>query len=132
MEPKQIYYYTAAQWKWKAYLTALKLSETGTVVIGDLMKQLMADPELKQVANKIAKFARGLAEDINRMPDDMKKTQLQIGTINEKELLKQSADFFEREFNAKLHAYNEDDKEICDPQMKSGFAKPYRPAIYMV
>ena len=132
MEPKQIYYYTAAQWKWKAYLTALKLSETGTVVIGDLMKQLMADPELKQVANKIAKFARGLAEDINRMPDDMKKTQLQIGTINEKELLKQASDFFEREFNAKLHAYNEDDKEICDPQMKSGFAKPYRPAIYMV
>ena len=132
MEPKQIYYYTAAQWKWKAYLTALKLSETGTVAIGDLMKQLMADPELKQVANKIAKFARGLAEDINRMPDDIKKMQLQIGTINEKELLKQSADFFEREFNAKLHAYNEDDKEICDPQMKSGFAKPYRPAIYMV
>lgn len=132
MEPKEIYYYTAAQWKWKAYLTALKLSETGTVAIGDLMKKLMTDPELKNVANKLAKFARGLAEDINRMPDDMKKMQLQIGTINEKELLKQAVDFFEREFNTKLHAYSEDDKEIFDPKRKAGFAKPYRPAIYMV
>jgi leucyl-tRNA synthetase len=132
MEPKEIYYYTAAQWKWKAYLTALKLSETGTVAIGDLMKKLMTDPELKNVANKLAKFARGLAEDINRMPDDMKKMQLQIGTINEKELLKQAVDFFEREFNTKLHAYSEDDKEIFDPKRKAGFAKPYRPAIYIV
>jgi leucyl-tRNA synthetase len=132
MEPKEIYYYTASSWKWKAYLTALKLSETGTVAIGDLMKQLMTDPELKKLANKIAKFAPQIAEDINRMPEDMKKMQLQIGTINEKELLKHAADFFEREFNVKLHAYSEDDKEICDPQRKAGFAKPYRPAIYMV
>jgi leucyl-tRNA synthetase len=131
MVPKEIYYYTAAQWKWKAYLTALKLSDAGTVAISELMKTLMADPELKKVAGKVSKFARGLSDDINRMPDDMKQRQTQVGNLDEKGLLEQAAEFFEREFNVKLHALTEDDENLFDPQRKAQFAKPYRPAIYM-
>jgi leucyl-tRNA synthetase len=132
MMPKQIYYYSAASWKWKVYLTALKKSATGTLAVGDLMKELMADPELKTVAGKVAKFAQGLAEEINRMPEDMKQRQLEIGALDEAELLGKAEAFFGREFNATVHVYREDDRQIHDPQRKAGYAKPYRPAIYIV
>jgi leucyl-tRNA synthetase len=130
--PKQIYYYSAASWKWKVYMTALKKSASGNLVIGDLMKELMADPELKTVAGKVAKFAQGLAQEINRMPEDMKQRQLQTGALDETGMLKNAEAFFEREFNVKIHAYTEDNPNIHDPQKKAGYAKPYRPAIYMV
>ncbi len=132
MVPKEIYYYSAASWKWKVYLTALKKSISGNIVIGDLMKELMADPDLKTVAGKVAKFARGITEEINRMPEDMKQRQLQIGVIDEETLLGKAEAFFGREFNAKLHTYREDDQQLHDPQRKAGFARPYRPAIYLV
>jgi len=132
MVAKQIYYYSAASWKWKAYMTALKKSTSGNIVIGDLMKELMSDPELKTVAGKVAKFAQGIAQEINRMPKDMKQRQLQTGTLDEAELLENAEAFFGREFNVKIHAYREDDPNIHDPQRKAGYAKPYRPAIYIV
>jgi leucyl-tRNA synthetase len=132
MVPKQIYYYSAASWKWKAYMTALKKSASGNVVIGDLMKELMSDPELKTVAGKVAKFAQGIAQEINRMPEDMKQRQLQTGALDETKLLETAEAFFGREFNVKIHAYREDDPNIHDPQRKAGYAKPYRPAIYIV
>jgi leucyl-tRNA synthetase len=132
MVPKEIYYYSAASWKWKIYLTALKKSASGNIAIGDLMKELMADPELKTVAGKVAKFAQGITEEINRMPEDMKQRQLQIGALDEAKLLETAETFFGREFNAKVHACSEDDKQIHDPQRKARYAKPYRPAIYIV
>jgi leucyl-tRNA synthetase len=132
MVPKQIYYYSAASWKWKAYMTALKKSTSENIVISDLMKELMSDPELKTVAGKVAKFAQVIAQEINRMPEDMKQRQLQTGTLDEAELLENAESFFGREFNVKIHAYREDDPNIQDPQRKAGYAKPYRPAIYIV
>jgi len=132
MVPKEIYYYSAASWKWKVYLTALKKSISVNVVLSDLMKELMADPELKTVAGKVAKFARGITEEINRMPEDMKQRQLQIGALDESSLLETAEAFFGREFNAKVHAYREDDQQLHNPQRKAGYAKPYRPAIYIV
>ena len=132
MVPKEIYYYSAVSWKWKVYLTALKKSISTNVVLSDLMKELMADPELKTVAGKVAKFARGITEEINRMPEDMKQRQLQIGALDESSLLGKAEAFFGREFNAKVHAYREDDQQLHDPQRKAEYAKPYRPAIYIV
>jgi len=132
MVPKEIYYYSAVSWKWKVYLTALKKSIFTNVVLSDLMKELMADPELKTVAGKVAKFARGITEEINRMPEDMKQRQLQIGALDEATLLGKAEAFFGREFNAKVHAYREDDQQLHDPQRKTGLARPYRPAIYIV
>jgi hypothetical protein len=62
----------------------------------------------------------------------MKQRQLQIGALDEAKLLETAEAFFGREFNAKAHVYSEDDKQTHDPQRKAGYAKPYRPAIYIV
>jgi len=66
------------------------------------------------------------------MPEDMKQRQLQIGAVDEATVLGQAEAFFGKEFNVKLHAYKEDNPNIHDPKKKAGFAKPYRPAIYIV
>ncbi|MCW8802703.1 MAG: class I tRNA ligase family protein, partial [Candidatus Bathyarchaeota archaeon] len=132
MTPKQIYFYCAAPWKWKTYITAVKKSTSGNIVIGALMKELMANPELKAFAGKLAKFVQGLSQEINRMPEDIKQKQLQADVLNETEILETAKAFFEKEFTVKLHIYTEGDPNIDDPQGKARFAKPYRPAIYMV
>ncbi|MCK4884484.1 hypothetical protein KAS24_00295, partial [Candidatus Bathyarchaeota archaeon] len=65
------------------------------------------------------------------MPEDMKQRQLQIGALDEAALLGKAEAFFGREFNVKVHTYREDEQNIQDPQRKAGYARPYRPAIYI-
>jgi leucyl-tRNA synthetase len=132
MVPKQIYYYSAAYWKWKAYLIALKNSESGNIIVGDLIRELMSDPELKKLAGKVAKFAQRIVQDINHMPEDMKKRQLQAGILDEAGLIREAEAFFGREFDVEIHVFKEDDQNIIDPQRKAGNAKPYRPAIFII
>jgi len=129
--PKKIYYYSAAPWKWKVYLTALEKSISTKIILSDLMKELMTNSDLKKMAEKVAKFARQIAEEINRMPENKKQRQLQIGPMDENKTLKEAAAFFGREFNAKIHTYHEDDPKRHDPKRKAELARPYRPAIYI-
>ncbi len=131
MVPKEICYYSAASWKWKVYLTALKKSASATLTLSDLMKELMTDPKLKKIGGKVANFARGITEEINHMPEDLKQRQLQIEALDEAKLLKKAETFFGREFNAKIHTYGEDEQQLHDPQKRAGLARPYRPAIYI-
>jgi len=129
--PKKIFYYSAASWKWKVYLTALEKSISAKITLSDLMKELMKDSDLKKMAEKVAKFTRQVVEEINRMPEDRKRRQLQIGSVDENKTLKEAAAFFGREFNAKIHTYREDDPQRHDPNRKAEQARPYRPAIYI-
>jgi leucyl-tRNA synthetase len=129
--PKKICYYSAASWKWKVYLTALEKSVSVKVILSDLMKELMKDSDLKKTAPKVAKFARQIVEEINRMPEDKKQRQLQIGSVDENKMLREAEAFFGREFNTKIHIYREDDPQRHDPNRKAEQARPYRPAIYI-
>jgi leucyl-tRNA synthetase len=131
MVPKKNCYYSAAPWKWKVYLTILEKSISTKVVLSGLMKELMTDPNLKTIAEKVAKFASQVIEEINRMPDDKKHRRLEVGVVDESQALKEAENFFEREFNAKIYIYHEDDPQRHDPKKKAALAKPYRPAIYM-
>jgi len=131
MVPKKICYYSAAPWKWKVYLTALEKSTSTKITLSDLMKELMTDSEFKKMSEKVAKFARQIMEEINQMPGDKKQRQLQTGPIDENKTVKEAENFFEREFNAKIHTYREDDPKRHDPKRKAELARPYRPAIYI-
>ncbi len=131
MIPKTIYYYSAAPWKWKVYLAALKQSISDKLVLSNLMKELMKEPKLKTVAGKVAKFVREITEEISHMPKDRKQRQLKIGTLDEAALLEKTEAFFGRDFNAKIHTFREDDQQLVDPQKKAKYARPYRPAIYI-
>ncbi|MDH5713283.1 MAG: leucine--tRNA ligase [Candidatus Bathyarchaeota archaeon] len=131
MVPKKICYYSAAPWKWKVYLTALKKSISAKIALGDLMKELMTHPDLKGMAKKVSRFARQIVDEVNQMPDDKRQRRLKIGSIDEKQTLREAESFFEREFNAKIHVYSEEDPQRYDPKRKAELARPYRPAIYI-
>ncbi len=129
--PKKIHYYTATPWKWKVYLKSLEKSITTKVSLGNLMKELMTDPDLAKIAAKVSKFARQIVDEVNRMPEDQKRRQLQVERLDEYGALREAAGFFEREFNAKVYVYRQDDSKRYDPKKRAEVATPYRPAIYI-
>lgn len=129
--PKKICYYAAAPWKWKVYLKALEKSVSTQIALNDLMKEAMADPDLRGIAEKVAKFAREVLDEVKRMPEEKKRRLLQVGIINEEEVLKGAEDFLKREFGAKIEAYSEEDPQRYDPKKRAQLAEPCRPAIFI-
>lgn len=131
MTPKKICYYAAADWKWKVYTKALETSASKNVVMAELMKQLMEDKESEANARQVAKFVPQLIEEINRMPNDKKQRQLQVGRMDEEKALMEAKRFFEREFNAEIQIFSEDKAQRYDPKKRAELARPYRPAIFI-
>jgi leucyl-tRNA synthetase len=129
--PKKICYYTAASWKWKVYLKALKKSVSDKIIQSELITELMRDPEMKKAAKHVAKFVSQIIDEVNRMPSEKKRRQLKIGIMDENETLKEAEAFFKREFNAEICVYNEEDLDCHDPKKRAQLARPYRPAIYI-
>jgi len=129
--PKRVCYYAAAPWKWKVYLKSLEKSVSTRIVLSDLMRELMGDPELRRTVERVAKFAQLIIEEVNRMPDDRKRRQLQVGIVDENQILREARRFIERELRAEVFAYQEDDPKRHDPKRRAGLARPYRPAIYI-
>jgi leucyl-tRNA synthetase len=131
MAPKKVCYFVAARWKWRAYQKALEKAISAKVIHGDLMKELMKDPDLKAIAKEVAGLVGQIVEEVNKMSDQRKNRQLKVGVINENEVLKEAEDFFKRELNAEVYIYSEDDLKRYDPKKRAQLAKPYRPAIYI-
>jgi leucyl-tRNA synthetase len=131
VNPKRIYYYAAAPWKWKVYLKAIEKSVRAKIQQKDLMKELIADPALKAKAEKVAKFAVQIMDEVNRMSEERKQRILQIGIMNEVQTLNEAETFYEKEINAEIRAYDEEDEKRYDPKGRAVLARPYRPAIFI-
>jgi leucyl-tRNA synthetase len=130
-KPKRVCYYVAAAWKWKSYLKALEKSASAKVLQKDLMKQLMQEPDLRANAEKVAKFTGQIADEINRTSEETKQRRVQTGIVDESEALEEARSFFQKELNAEIHVFNEEDTKRHDPKQRAQLAKPYRPAIYI-
>src|SRR3990170_1972679 len=128
---KKVCYYVAAPWKWMAYQKALEKAVSAKVNQGELMKELIKDPDLRTMAKQVVAFVGQMVEEVNKMSDQRKNRQLKVGVINENEVLKEAEGFFKRELNAEVSIYNEEDLKRYDPKKRAQLAKPYRPAIYI-
>lgn len=131
VSPKRIYYYAAAPWKWKVYLNVVEKSVGAKIQQKDLMKELIADPALKAKAEKVAKFALHIIDEVNRMSKERKQRILQVGIIDEVHALNEAAGFYEKEMNAEIRACDEEDANRYDPKTRAILARPYRPAIFI-
>jgi len=129
--PKQVCYYVATPWKWKVYLKVLERSLSKKVEMNEMMKELMKDEELKSLPKKVAKFLSQIVKEVNEMAVENKRRLLQAGVLDEHKALKESAEFFKKELNAKIHVWLENDPERVDPKGRAELAKPHRPAIYL-
>ena len=129
--PYQISFYTATGWKWKVYMKALVLSQKGRLDIGTLIRDSFKDDELKARQKEIPALARTLVEDVKKTPVETVKRRLDMGVINEVNLIEDAAGFFQKEFGCDVKIYNESDPWVEDPANRAKRAKPYRPAIYV-
>jgi len=131
IKPKKICFYVAAPWKWKVYVKALEKSVSAKISQGDLIKDLVREPDLKAKAKEVAEFVNKIVDEANRTSGERKQRLTQVGVIDESQTLMEAKNFLERELNAGVSFYNEDDKARYDPKNKARTAKPYRPAIFI-
>jgi leucyl-tRNA synthetase len=129
--PSKMYYYTSAQWKWKLYLTVLKKVTEEKLETSALIRELLREPEMREHAKEIANMIPKLAEEVMKMPETKRKTQLNIEALDEYEILEEAKDFLGEEFKAEIHIFREDDQKRYDPKQRAKLAKPFRPAIFI-
>jgi len=129
--PKKIVYYTASPWKWKVYVKVLEKSATGGVRMNEVMKDLVADTELKPYLKETAKLAAKLSKDVAGIPEKRRNIVLKIKMLADKEALEDAEDFLAERFKAQVTIYSEEDKKRYDPRQRAATALPGRPAIYV-
>jgi leucyl-tRNA synthetase len=127
----KIYYYTSAQWKWKLYLTVLKKVTEEKLETGTLIRELLREPEMREHVKQVANMISKVTEEVTKMPEAKRKTQLNIGALGEYEILEEAKEFLSEEFKAEIHIFREDDRKRYDPMQRAKLAKPYRPAIFI-
>ena len=127
----KMYYYTSAQWKWKLYLTVLKKVTEEKLETSTLIRELLKEPEMREHVKEVANMISKVIEEVTKMPDAKRKTQLAIGALGEYEILEEAKDFLSEEFKAEIHIFREDDRKRYDPMQRAKLAKPYRPAIFI-
>jgi leucyl-tRNA synthetase len=131
IKPKKIHYYTTSPWKWQIYIKALKTSEKAKMMIGDFIRVVMTDLDMRERGNEATRFSRKVFETANKMSQEMLNVRLIIGEIDELTIILNAHDFFVKELGAEVKVYRDDDPNIYDPEKKANRAEPFRPSIFI-
>ncbi|MFP4655031.1 MAG: leucine--tRNA ligase [Methanohalobium sp.] len=129
INPRKIVIYTSPEWKIEAYHRALSMHNEGNLNIGNLMKNLMQDPEIKSYGKEVQKFVQKIAPNITSM-DREKFDKIYNANLDEESALKENLKFFEKETGCTVEIENADNPQY-DPDNKSKYAIPLKPAIYI-
>ncbi|MBS3801847.1 MAG: class I tRNA ligase family protein, partial [Candidatus Thermoplasmatota archaeon] len=130
IKPQRIIIYTAPNWKHMVLHKAINLSEeNGSLNMGQLMKRIVTNPDLKKQAKQVSKYAGKLTGEIKKLNE--KDITYYQTNIDETKYLTESKSFFESLFTCSIEIFSADDSSINDPKQKSRFAEPRRPAIYV-
>ncbi len=127
--PKKVILYTAEEWKSKAFGIALSMQNEGQLNPGMLIKTLMAEDGMKKYGKQVPKFAQKLAGDVKGLKEEKISSLVGI-TISEEKVLQNNISFFEAQLGCSVEVYSADNAEY-DPENKSRFSAPLRPAIYI-
>jgi len=131
ISPEKIHFYTADGWKWKIYLKALDLARRGQLEVGTLIREAFKDDEMKARSKAVPGYARQIVEDVIRLPDAEVELRLDMGQLNEVNVLTDAVSFIEGEHDCEVAVSAESDPWTEDPAKRAHRAKPYRPAIYV-
>jgi leucyl-tRNA synthetase len=129
MIPQKVHLYTAPSWKAEAIRCACEMQIECTLEVGTLIKKLMANPEFKCFGKEIPKFVQKIIPEFKSGSVDRYEIFTGPG-IDEYALLKESISFLEKEIGCSVEVYSADSPAF-DPEKKSRFAEPLRPAIYI-
>ncbi len=127
--PKKISIYTAPAWKQQVLRLALDLEDRQLLSMNALMKEVMADPQLKAQAKLVSQYAGKVAGDIKKMTEtDRQRYHVKL---DEAGYLRQVKAFLEAAFSCPVEVWSADDAAIVDPVQKAKNAVPRRPALYI-
>lgn len=129
IKAKKVCIYISPAWKWEIFRKALDLSSKGNLNVGAIMKEVMSDPKMKNIAKQVSKFAGKLPSEIKRLNESDKKRYLI--KFEGAEYLKNASDYLKGVFSCDVEIYQGDDEKIYDPVNKARYAVPLRPAIYI-
>lgn len=129
IDAEKIVIYTTPKWKEDAFKDAIIKSSSGKINVGEIIKDLLSKPELKQKSKDISQFVGKLPGEVQKLSAN-DKTRYLI-KIDEKQYLIQSIQYLKDIFNCEIEVYSSDDESIYDPAKKTRFAIPLRPAIYI-
>ncbi|MDW5548642.1 leucine--tRNA ligase [Methanosarcina sp.] len=129
MTPQKVHLYTAPAWKAEAIRCACEMQLECSLEVGTLIKKLMANPDLKRFGKEIPKFVQKIVQEFKSGSAD--RYEILTGpNIDEQTLLKESISFLEKEIGCLVEVHSADSPAF-DPEKKSRFAEPLRPAIYI-
>ena len=129
MTPQKVHLYTAPAWKAAVVKCACEMQLEASLDVGTLIKTLMANPDLKRFGKDIPKFVQKIVPEFKSGGADRYEIFAGPG-LDEQALLKESASFLEKEIGCPVEIYSAD-SPAYDPEKKSRFAEPLRPAIYI-
>jgi len=129
MTPKKIIIYTADAFKSKAYHSILEKVMAGQTNMGEIMKDLIANPETSDI-KKNPDFVQKTIKDILSEPTEIRKTKLESKEFDEKSLIaNELVSLAKADFGVEVQVFSESDDSIYDPKGKARHARPFKPAI---
>jgi len=129
MIPKKITIYTADAFKSKAYHTILEKVMAGQTNMGEIMKELIANPQTADI-KKNPDFVQKTIKDILSEPVEIRKTKLKTREFDEKKLIaSELVSLAKADFEVDVQVFSESDSGIYDPKGKARHARPFKPAI---
>lgn len=135
INPKKIIFYTGAHWKLKIYYKILStIFSEGNTNFGDIMKQLIKDPETTNAKNN-SNMVKKMIEDILSDPIETRKRRVHLENFEERLPIEDARKLLAFESggeDAEVLVYSEDDTTKYDPKSKAKFARPFKPAIHLV
>ncbi|MBU4139307.1 MAG: class I tRNA ligase family protein, partial [Euryarchaeota archaeon] len=129
IKPKRIVLYTSPTWKKQVLKIGLEMKKEKTLEMKTLMNALMSDPAMRAYGKEIPKFAQKIITDIQGMELDLMDALLEVD-FDEISALNEAREFLSAAVGCNIELYNADAPGY-DPQGKSRFASPMRPAIYI-
>jgi len=115
--------------KCKAYHNILEKVMAGQTNIGEIMKDLINNPETSDI-KKNPDFVQKTIKDILSEPTEIRKTKLEGKEFDEKSLISNELiSLAKADFGVDVQVFSESDDGIYDPKGKARHARPFKPAI---
>jgi leucyl-tRNA synthetase len=129
--PSKIVIYASASWKAQVYKTILANILEGRINFGQIMKQLISNPETTK-AKTDPKLVQKMMEDILSSPLEARNRRLELTGFNEVTAIQDAQSLLSDEINkAQIAVYSEEDSTKYDPKSRAKSARPFKPAIYI-
>jgi len=130
MIPQKVHLYTASAWKLLVIKKCMcEIALKPSIEAGTFIKTLMGNPELRVFGKEIPKLVQKIITEFKSGGAKRYEIFDSLG-LGEQDLLKESSSFLEKEIGCPVEIHSAD-SPTYDPEKKSRFAEPLRPAIYI-